>query len=52
MHFVSTWNHLLKHCVSVELLLEEGYLQSALRKEVRIAHFVERFKSASLGKSY
>ena len=25
MHFASTWNHLLQHCISVQFLLLEGY---------------------------
>ena len=37
--------------MSVEFLLI-GYLQGALRKELRVAPFVERFKTASLGRSY
>ena len=40
MHFASTWNHLQKHCISVELLLVAGDLQGAPRKELRIAPFV------------
>ena len=52
MHFASTWNHLLKHCIFVEFLLVEGYMQGALRKELRIAPFVESFETASLGRSY
>ena len=30
----------------------EGYVQGALRKELHIAPFVERFKITTLGKSY
>ena len=30
----------------------EGYVQGALRKELLIALFVERFKTITLGKSY
>ena len=41
MHFASAWNHLPKHCISAEFLLVEGYLQSAIRKELRIASFVQ-----------
>ena len=52
MHFAITWNHLQKLCISVEFLLVEGYLQGALQKELRIAPFVERFKTAFLGMSY
>ena len=51
MKFASTWNKLFKHCISVEFLLVEGYLKGALRKELRIAPFVERFKTATLGMS-
>ena len=29
----------------------KGYLQGALRKELRIAPFVEHFKTATLGRS-
>ena len=49
--FFSTWNNLLKHWISAEFLLVKGYVQGALRKEMRIAPFVERFKTATLGKS-
>ena len=41
----------LKHWISVEFLLIENYLQGALRKELRIAPFVERFKKTALGRS-
>ena len=30
----------------------EGYVQGALRKELHIAPFVERFKTTTLEKSY
>ena len=30
----------------------EGYVQGALRKELHVDPFVERFKTATLGKSY
>ena len=30
----------------------EGYVHGALRKELLIAPFVERFNTATLGKSY
>ena len=49
--FASTSNNLLKHCISAEFLLMEGYVQGALRKEPRIAPFVERFKTATLGRA-
>ena len=51
MHFASTWKHLLKHCISVGLLLVEGYLQGAVRKEICIVPFVEHFKTPILGRS-
>ena len=47
-NFDSTWNILLKHYISAEFLLMEGYVQGALRKEP----FVERFKTTTLRKSY
>ena len=49
--FASTWNNLLKHCISVDFLLVEGYVQGALRKNLCIAPFVERFKAVTLGRS-
>ena len=49
--FASTWNNLLKYCLSVNFLLIEVYAQSALRKELHISPFVEHFKIASLGRS-
>ena len=51
MIFASTWHKLLKHCISVEFLLLENFVQGALRKELHIAPFVERFKTATLGRS-
>ena len=50
--FSSTWNKLVKLSISVEFLLIEGYAQVALRKELFIAPFVERFKTTPLGKPY
>ena len=52
INFASTWNNLLKYCISAEFLLVAGYVQCALRKELRIDPFVERFKADTLGKSY
>ena len=52
MTFARAWNNLLKLCISAEFLLLEGYVQGALQKELHIAPFVERFKTATLGKSY
>ena len=51
MNSACTWFNLLKHWNSAEFLLVEGYAQGALRKELRIAPFVERFKAATLRKS-
>ena len=48
MNFASTWNNLLKHWISAEFFLMAGYLQGALRKQMRIAPFVERFKIVTL----
>ena len=49
--FASTWNKLLKHCISVEFLLFEGYVQGALRKEQHIVAFVERSEIATSERS-
>ena len=50
MNFASTWNNLLKYCISVNFLLIEDYSQGTLRKDPRIAPFVERLKIATLGR--
>ena len=34
MNFASNWKKLLKHCISAEFLLVEGYVQGVLRKEL------------------
>ena len=52
MSFASTWNNLLKHCVSANLLLMEGYVQGALLKVLHIDLFLEHFKTATLGMFY
>ena len=52
MNFASTWNNLLKHCISAEFLFMAGYILGALRKELRTDPFVEHFKTATLGRSY
>ena len=52
MSFASTWNNLLKHCVSTNVLLMEGYVQGALLKVLHIDLFLERFKTATLGMFY
>ena len=46
IHFVSTWDNLLKHYISAKFLLIEGYVPDALRKELHISPFLERFKTA------
>ena len=40
MTFASAWNNLPKHCISVDFLLMEGYVQGALQIELHIAPFV------------
>ena len=50
MNFASTWNNLLKYCISVNFLLIEDYAQGFLRKELHIVPLVERFKIATLGR--
>ena len=42
---------LIRHCISAKFLLMEGYVQGALREKLHIAPFVERLKTATLGKS-
>ena len=51
MNFACTWNNSLKHWISVDFFLAEGYGQGALRKDQCIAPFVEHFNIATLGKS-
>ena len=51
MNFASAWNNLLKHWISVDFFLVEGYGQCALRKELHIAPFVESFQIATLKRS-
>ena len=46
--FASTWNNLLNHCTSAQILLIKALVQSALRKELSIAPFEERLKTATL----
>ena len=41
LNFASAWNNLLKHYISVDFLLIEGYVQSALRKGLLTALLVE-----------
>ena len=51
MNFANTWHQLLQHCISVEFLLLGGYVQGALEKELHVAPFVERSKTAASGRS-
>ena len=41
MNFASTWNKLLKHCISAQFLLVGCYVEGGLRKKLHIAPFVE-----------
>ena len=51
INFISTYSKLLKHFIFPRFLLIEDYEQGALRKELIVAPFVERFKTATLRKS-
>ena len=51
VNFASTWNNLLKNCLSPKFLLREGYVSGTLRKELPISPFVEHFKTTTLGDS-
>ena len=50
INFISTYSKLLKHFIFACFLLIEGYEQGALRKELIVAPFVERFKAGTLRK--
>ena len=50
INFISTYSKLLKHFIYARFLLIEGYEQGALRKELIVAPFVERFKAGTLRK--
>ena len=41
MNFASTWNKLLKRCISTQFLLVGRYVKGGLRKKLHIAPFVE-----------
>ena len=45
---MSTWNNLRMHCVFAESLLIVSYVQDALRKELLMIPFIERFKQLFL----
>ena len=51
IHFASNWNNFLKHCICADFLLTISLVESAQRKELSIAPFVERINTATLGKS-
>ena len=51
VNFISTYSKLLKHFIFARFLLIEGCEQGALRKELIVAPFVDRFKTVTLGKS-
>ena len=50
IHFISPYSKLLKRFIFARFLLIERYEQGALRKELTIAPFVERFKTGTLRK--
>ena len=50
INFISTYSKLLKHFIFAHFLLIEDYEQGALRKDLIVAPFVERFKVATLRK--
>ena len=50
-HFAIAFKELLTQYIFVDFLLIVALAQSALRKELFIGPFVERFKPAILGKS-
>ena len=45
--FACTWSNLLKNCISADFLLIVVLVQSALRKELFIALFVERINTVT-----
>ena len=47
INFVTTWNNLLRHCISPEFLLIKGDLQGAVRKELNNASYIDLFKTAT-----
>ena len=49
INFVRIWHNLLSHCIFAKFQLMEGYVMGALRKELRIAFFVQRFKTTTFG---
>ena len=48
---MSTYSILLKHFIFARFLLIEAYEQGALLKDLIVAPFVERFKTATLRKT-
>ena len=50
IYFLSTSNNLLKHYISVEVLLMKAYAQGTVWKELLIAPFLDHFWATTLGK--
>ena len=50
VNVIGTYSKLLKHFIYARFLLIEAYEQGALRKELTIAPFVERFETGTLRK--
>ena len=48
INFVNAWKNLLEYCISAESLLTVGYVQGSLQKELRLAPFVECFRTFTL----
>ena len=47
-NFIITWKYWSRYCVFAESLLIVSYVQGALRKELLMAPFIERFKTVEL----
>ena len=47
-NFIITWSYLPRYCVFAESLQIVSYVQGALRKELLMAPFTERFKTVEL----
>ena len=48
IHFISPYSKLLKRFIFARFLLIERYEQGALRKELIVAPFVQRFETGTL----
>ena len=51
INFISTYSKLLKYFILARFPLIEDYKQRALSKDLIVAPFVERFKTATLRKT-